>query len=173
MNNTLTVRSTVIPINNTRAFLYETLFIVLAVAFPAICHLTGAPVSFLLPMHWTIILGGLVYGWRGGMVSGLISPVLSYLITGMPFPPMILPMTAELFTYGAVTGFAKERLNLNAFVSVAIALISGRIVYVFAIYIFSNGLNIPGYLESALLPGIAAGVLQIALIPSIAKFWKK
>jgi hypothetical protein len=172
MNNTLTVPNGVLPINNIRAYFFETLFIILAVAFPAICHLTGAPVRFLLPMHWTIILGGLVYGWRGGMISGLISPVLSFLITGMPFPPMILPMTAELFTYGAVTGLAKEKLNINAFASIAIALISGRIVYIFSIYISSSGLNIPGYLESALLPGIVAGILQIALIPFVAKFWK-
>jgi uncharacterized membrane protein len=172
-NNSLAIQHKVLSLSNRRAYLFETLFIILAVALPAICHLIGAPVRFLLPMHWTVVLAGLVYGWKGGAISGLLSPALSFFITGMPYPPMIFPMTAELFTYGAITGLARERLNLNAFTSIAIALISGRIIYIFTFLIFSGGLNIPGYLESALLPGIVAGVLQIILIPFAAKFWKK
>jgi|WetSurMetagenome_2_1015567.scaffolds.fasta_scaffold138011_2 hypothetical protein len=169
----LTLESKTLPLNNVKAYSFESLFIILAVALPSIFHLLGAPVRYILPMHWTVILAGLVYGWRGGAMAGLLSPVTSFLITGMPLPVMLLPMTAELLIYGALTGLLKEKFKLNSFVSIAIALISGRIIFLLSFILMSRGMDITGYLVSAIVPGLFVGILQIALISFIAKFWTK
>jgi hypothetical protein len=169
----LVIGSNTLPLNNVRAYLYESLFIIIAVSLPSICHLLGAPVRYILPMHWTVILAGLVYGWRGGAMAGLLSPIISFFITGMPLPISLLPMTAELFSYGALTGLLKEKIKLNSFVSVAIALISGRIIFLLSFILMNQGIDIPGYFVFVIVPGLFIGILQIALIPFIAKFWTK
>jgi hypothetical protein len=169
----LAIDSKTLPLNNVRAFFYESLFIILAVALPSIFHLLGAPVRYILPMHWTVILAGLIYGWRGGAIAGLLSPVTSFLITGMPLPVSLLPMTTELFAYGAITGLLKEKFKLNSFVSIAVALIAGRIIFLFSFILMSRGIDISGYFVSAMVPGLFVGILQIASIPFIAKFWTK
>ena len=54
-----------------------------AIALPAACHLLNAPVRALLPMHWPVLLAGLVFGWRGGLAVGLLVPLSSFALSGM------------------------------------------------------------------------------------------
>jgi len=169
----LTIESKTLPLNNTRAYLYESFFIILAIALPSICHLLGAPVRYILPMHWTVILAGLVYGWRGGAIAGLLSPAVSFFMTGIPLPVFLFPMTAELFSYGALTGLLNEKIKLNSFVSVSISLITGRVIFLLSFILLNQGINFTGYFVSAMVPGFIIGIIQIVLIPYIAKFWIK
>ncbi len=157
-----------------RAFIFQGLLISTAVLLPAVSHLTGAPVRILIPMHWPIILAGLVYGWRGGALTGLLAPTISFLISGRPLPIVLPAMTIELFIYGFVTGLLRERFRWNAFASVAVALIIGRVAFIISAvlsgYLSGNYLE---YMKVALLPGVAAGVSQIILLPLLGSWWVK
>lgn len=170
--STIYLGRTTLPLNGLRAYSFQVALIGAAVTLPMIAHLTGAPVRFLLPMHWCVVLAGLVYGWRSGALIGFLTPIVSYLISGFPLPISLPSMTLELFTYGLVAGFLRERAGLNAWLSVAIALVSGRIVYIACVllgnvFITSHVLNI----QAALLPGLVAGLGQIALLPILANWW--
>ena len=126
----------------------------------------------LLPMHWTIILAGLVYGWRGGLLVGLLSPLVSYLISGYPKPLILPSMILELTTYGVLTGLFTEFRKFNKFISILIALVIGRIIFIVSVIILNSYQGeFLVYLKEALLPGIFAGVLQIILLPLIATWW--
>lgn len=166
------VRTTTLIAWNLQGIAFQSLLVTLAVALPAVAHLTGLPIRYLLPMHAPVILAGLVYGWRGGLATGLLSPLTSFLISGMPFPPMILPMTLELATYGLMTGLFRENARLNSFVSVAIAVMIGRIVFLLTVLIAGSvGTPFMAYLQAAMLPGLIAMAGQIALLPFVAKWW--
>jgi hypothetical protein len=81
-------------------------------------------------------------------------------------------MTIELFTYGIIAGLLRESFKLNAFASVAVALIAGRILFVISILLFGSvSGSIPAYIQAAMLPGLAAGLAQIIILPFIAKWW--
>ena len=84
-------------------------------ALPALIHLLGLPVRQLLPMHWPAILAGLVYGWRSGAVIGAASPIVSYLISGMPSEPRasdIIPIAVfSLFLSLAATVYPSWRAS--------------------------------------------------------------
>jgi hypothetical protein len=169
---TIAVRPTTLIAWNLQGIAFQTLLVTLAVALPAVAHLTGLPVRYLLPMHAPVILAGLVYGWRGGLAVGLLSPVTSFLISGMPFPPMILPMTMELATYGLMTGLLRENGRLSSFLAVTIAAVIGRIVFLLTVLI-AGSVSTPfmAYLQVAMLPGLIAMIGQIALLPFVAKWW--
>lgn len=139
-----------------------------AVLLPALCHLLALPVYFLLPMHWPVLLSGLVYGWRGGLLVGLMAPLASLVFSGMP-PAASLPyIGAELAAYGFAAGFARETLRLKSHASIGAAVIFGRIVYVAAFALFT-GFKTPAW--AMLSYGLAAAVLQIIVLPLLAAKW--
>lgn len=168
------VRKTVLSFWGVRAFLFQLLLITAAVALPVFAHLTGMPVRILLPMHWPVILAGLVYGWRGGALIGFFAPAVSFLISGRPLPEILPAMTLELFTYGFMTGLLREHFRLNSIASVLIALVLGRTVFIISTSLLSAvSANYLQYIKTALLPGLAAGLGQIVLLPFLAGWWVK
>ncbi len=146
--------------------------IIVAVALPPICHLAGVPVRWFLPMHWPIVLAALVYGWRGGAIVGILAPLVSYVISGYPLPVKIPPMTVELAAYGVLIGVFRERLHLNGFLATTLGLVCGRILFLGVILLTAaNEVPFGQYLAVAMVPGLLAVALQVAILPPIAARW--
>ena len=154
-----------------KPLLWQSGLISLAVAMPAAAHILHLPVRWLLPMHWPIILAGLIYGRRSGMLVGLAAPLTNYLITGYPMPHILLPMTIELMVYGFVTGWLREKGSINIFLNVGIALITGRVVFIISIMLTEvYGDSFGEYLLAAMIPGIAGGLGQMVILPILALY---
>ena len=162
-----------LPATKPRALsIHALLLITAAVVLPAVAHLTGISVRHLLPMHWPVLLVGLCYGWRSGLVVGLAAPSLSYLLSGMPYPVMIPAMTVELATYGALAGLFRERFELNGFVAILLAILGGRLVFIATVAVTGATSDaLPVYLAAALAPGLPAALAQIGLLPPAAAWW--
>ena len=156
-----------------KSLVFQFILVASSVALPAAAHLAGAPVRFLLPMHWPVLLAGLAYGWRGGALVGLAAPIASYAVSGYPLPPILPAMTIELFVYGLFAGLLRERLHLNGFISVAVAVVIGRLAFMTAAVMTGGVLLNAEYLKAALLPGLPAAAVQIALLPVLAGWWVK
>jgi hypothetical protein len=155
-----------------RAYVFQLILISAAVVLPIVAHSLSAPVRYILPMHWPVILAGLVYGWRGGALTGFFAPVVSYIISGYPLPHIIPSMTVELLAYGMVAGLLREHYHYNAVASTAIALVVGRIIFILSIFILNPiGTSYMQYFQVALLPGLIAAVFQIALLPFVSRWW--
>lgn len=162
-----------LPAWGTRALSLQALLLISAsFLLPAAAHLSGLPVRWLLPMHWPVLLVGLVYGWRSGLLVGLAAPGLSNLLSGMPLPVILPSMTVELAAYGLLAGLFRQTLRRGAFTSTAAALVGGRLVFVaIAVATGATKPTLPLYLQAALLPGIAAALAQLALLPLLASWW--
>ena len=134
----------------------------------------GLPVRQLLPMHWPAILAGLVYGWRSGAVIGAASPIVSYLIAGMPRPAVLPSMTLELAAYGFIAGFMIEVLQRGRLQAALASVIGGRLVFL-AVMVFTGAIttSLPVYLQAAMVPGLAAALAQVVLLPLLANYWVK
>jgi uncharacterized membrane protein len=173
-HTSISIPKPTLALSGTRAYVSQTFLIGIAIVLPLIAHLTGAPVRYLLPMHWPVILAGLIYGWRSGALIGLLAPVVNYLLSGFPLPAILPSMTVELLTYGLVAGLLRERFSMSAWLAVTLALIAGRLVFIISVFIAhvvtSNYL---GYFIPALLPGLVAGLGQILFLPMLAQWWVK
>ncbi len=139
---------------------------------PAVVHLAGLPVRLLVPMHWPAILAGLCYGWRSGALIGGLSPVVSYLISGMPHPVVLPAMTLELAAYGFFAGFVLQVLQRGRLQAALASLVGGRLLFL-AVMVFSGAVTtpLPMYLENAMRPGLAAALAQLILLPLLAGWW--
>lgn len=152
--------------------------VALAVLLPQLAHLAlgeQAGMRFL-PMYLPVLLGGCLLGWQWGLGIGLLSPLVSYLITsaaGTPMPALArLPfMMAELAVFAVVCGVFSDKIARNglmAFPAVLLAQLGGRSVFLLSAAAFSgvSPLN-AAMVWSQIQTGFAGLLIQAVLAPVI------
>lgn len=152
--------------------------VVLAVLLPQLAHLAlgeQAGMRFL-PMYLPVLLGGCLLGWQWGLGIGLLSPLVSYLITsaaGAPMPALArMPfMMAELAVFAVICGVFSDKIAKNglmAFPAVLLAQLGGRSVFLLSAAAFSgvsplNAAMVWGQIQT----GFAGLLIQAVLAPVI------
>ena len=156
----------------TRFITHTALFLALAILLPVAFH-TLVWGRVLLPMHIPVLLAGFLVGPTSGLLVGLLAPILSQFLTGMP-PSYAVPlMTMELATYGLIAGLTYKRWNWNVYVCLIVAMILGRAMFSLGILLLGPFLAIPyditGYfaLTGPLFAGLPGIIVQLAIIPVI------
>ncbi|MCL2036948.1 MAG: DUF1893 domain-containing protein [Oscillospiraceae bacterium] len=152
------------------------LFVALGVIIPQFTgHLAGEGGGrVFLPMHIPVILSGFICGPFYGGIVGILSPVMSCIVTGGAMPsvyPMLPIMCVELFTYGFVGGLWVRRFKQNVHTGLILAMLSGRIMYGAAYWTLLlhhtdgpfKALSVWNAITTG-LPGIA---IQLVIIPQI------
>ena len=148
--------------------------IALCIVLPMAFHMIPQGGKIFLPMHIPVLLCGLICGAPYGFFCGLLGPVLSSVLTGMP-PSAILPsMTVELACYGLVAGimiyFLKTNNRfLNLYTSLITAMLAGRVLNgIVNAFIFSVGsYSLKMWLTASFVTSLPGIVIQLAIIPSI------
>ena len=146
-----------------------------AVLFPQVIHLIGkwshsgnALGTILLPMHFAVLLSGLILGPVAGGMIGAASPLISHLLTGMPNADQVFLMCVELAVYGICTGLISKK-KIAVPLKILIAQIAGRIVKLFVAALLTLALGdfalSVGSIAMTFLNGIPGMILQICLIP--------
>ncbi len=148
--------------------LFISVFTFLAILLPYACHQFGLGGSIFLPMHFAVIFAALVIGLRGGIVVALISPTLSFAISGMPPLTSLLPMTIELVAYAVFINLFAKQLKLPVLAALLLAMLTGRVVVILVGVMmagsFAGAVNFK-HLFVASIPGI---LIQLAFIPPLA-----
>ena len=150
--------------------------VALAVLLPQLCHLAfgAAGGVLLLPMYLPVLIGGCVLGWKWGLGVGILSPVVSFLLTlaiSEPMPAAVrLPyMIAELAVFAAVSGAFSKKIAKNswmAFPAVLLAAVAGRCVFLALAAIFQSVSPLSFALVwSQVQTGLLGLVLQAVLVP--------
>lgn len=148
--------------------------LVSAVVLPQLVHIIGRIFGMgtslgetFLPMHLPIILIGLLAGSYAAGTAGLLSPLLSFVLTDMPKSTMLPFMMIELCVYGICAGLLKD-VKLPVIIKVLIAQIAGRAVRAGAIavgfYAFGTEVH-PSVILTSITAGLFGIILQLVIIP--------
>lgn len=147
--------------------------IALCYVLPIAFHAVGLG-SVLSPMHIPVLLCGLICGGGAGLLCGLIGPVLSSLLSGMPPVLMLVRMIPELCIYGLVGGAVMKRLHTGSnakdvYISMIVAMIAGRIVGGIATAVFfmvTSGVYSVGlWFTSYFIESVPAIAIHLVLVP--------
>lgn len=160
----------------TRSLTLSSLLIATGILVAVIFHATGIGGKVALPLHYPALLAGFLLGWHWGLWVGLIIPLLSALITGMPpLIPSALLMAPELAVYGASAGLLRKLIGL--YPSLIVALILGRLAWGAAVWVLTPllGLKIPvlAALAGALVTGLPGIIGQIVIVPLLVSRLEK
>lgn len=129
----------------------------------------------LSPMHIPVLLCGLVCGGGYGLVCGVVGPILSYLLSGMPAPPHLFTMIPELAMYGLASGLLMKLIRtgrpvVDIYAALISAMLLGRILGGVVKALFYTGgqayglsMWISAYFVST-LPGILCHIILLPLL---------
>ncbi len=132
--------------------------------------------AMLAPMHLPIIICGLLCSPMYGLIIGLLSPLLRFVIFGMPpLFPIGIAMSFELATYGLVASLLYKKYGI--YKSLITTMILGRMIWgitMAGIAGFSDisfGLN--AFFTVAFINSFPGIMIQIVFIPVIIKAIKR
>ena len=168
----------------TRKLVLSGLFLALAMLLPLVTAQNQALGNMLCPMHFPVLLCGLVCGGAYGMAVGAIAPILRFFIFNTPpLLPTGTAMAFELAVYGLVSGlvsntFAKKvKEPARVYISLATAMLAGRLVWGCVMWFIQKSLGadftMKMFLTQAYVTAVWGIVIQLAIIPPIAALIKK
>ena len=117
----------VLKYTDIQSFILTFVFVSLAVSVPWVFHHFHLAGPTFLPMHIFVLVAGLAFGWRAGLVVGLFTPLSSYVVSGMPALQILPQIVVELSAYGLIAGILRERFNLRVVWSLLGAMAGGRL----------------------------------------------
>jgi len=164
----------IIKVKNIELITFSVIFVTLAVALPWLAHQFNLAGPTFLPMHLFVLTAGLLFGWRAGLMVGLFTPLVSYLTSGMPLAPVLPQITLEVMAYGFFAGLFREKLKLNIYFSLLLALLAGRLILLTTVWILGTSfLASLTALEKAITLGWPGILIQLALVPMLVIKLKK
>ena len=110
-----------------KTYLAAALFIVGNIVVPQLCHLIPNGGLMLLPIYFFTLVGAFTCGWKVGILTAVLSPLVNCVLFGMP-PVASLP--AILFKSLALVGaiaLVSKKMDFSL-LSVAIAVLSYQLV---------------------------------------------
>ncbi len=159
------------------------LFIALGIVIPIAFHAVGGgrlgPV--FLPMYLPVLVCGMLVSPGIALAVGVLTPVLSSALTGMPPVLPTLPLMAvELGAMGVVASLLHQRTRLPALLATPITLVAGRAVLGLCVLgavsllpadllaSLPSAMRQPGtYLLAATVTALPGLVLQLIAVPAV------
>lgn len=151
------------------------LCIALCYVLPPAFHALNLGMAFS-PMHLPVLLCGLACGWPYGALCGIMGPILSSLLSGMPAAAQLPYMIPELCAYGLFSGLLLSLIRtgrpyLDLYLSLLPAMLLGRIIggavralfYLSTAQEYSLALWAGAYIAGT-LPGT---IVQLVVLPAL------
>ena len=160
---------------NLQKLVLSAMFFALGLVLPLLTGQIREIGNMLLPMHFPILLCGLICGWKYGAVTGFFVPIIRSLIFGMPvLYPNAIGMAFELLTYGLLAGllFEKSRWHCIKALYKTIKTL-GILATIFMLGIGDEGFTFAVFLSKGLINAIPGLILQFTLIPAIMLILKR
>lgn len=118
-----TVKLYSLEYKNAKTYLVATLFIAGNIVFPQLCHLVGlGPV--LLPIYFFTLIGAYKYGWKVGLLTAILSPIINSALFGMPMVSVLPAIITKSVLLAVAAGWAAVH-----FQKVSIILLIGVVLF--------------------------------------------
>lgn len=146
------------------------LLLTLGILLPIIFHSINLLGNVFLPMHITVFIGGFFLPPSIAVMLGVMTPLISGVITGMPpLFPMAIIMAFELGAYSFI--ITRTRNNLSVVKSLIVAMVGGRIVAGLIVFVMATvfGVDLSPllFVKTAIVTGLPGIVLHLILIPIV------
>ena len=107
-----------------RAWLMAAAFVAGNIALPQLCHLLPQGGLILLPIYFFTLIAAYKYGLWVGLATAVLSPVVNYLLFGMPAAGALAPILIKSVALAFAAAYAAKwsgRVSLLAIVGAVLA----------------------------------------------------
>lgn len=136
-------------------YLFALLFIVGNIALPQLCHLIHLGGPTMLPIYFFTLVGAYKYGFKVGLLTAILSPLINSALFGMPAVAVLPAMLAKSVVLAVAAGYMAnrfQRITIPALLGVVLAyqvvgtLIEWAIVGNFYLAVQDFRIGVPGML---------------------------
>ena len=107
-----------------KTYLFAGLFVIGNIALPQLCHLVPGGGLTWLPIYFFTLIAAYKYGFRVGLLTAILSPVVNYLLFGMPpleVLPAILAKSTILAGAAAYLAHRFDKISILAIIGAVLA----------------------------------------------------
>lgn len=108
---TTTVRLYSLNYSNMKTYLAASLFIVGNILFPQLFHFIPQGGITWLPIYFFTLIGAYKYGWKVGLLTAVLSPIINSLLFGMPMPVALPAILLKSVLLAIAAGWAAQRFG--------------------------------------------------------------
>jgi hypothetical protein len=134
------------------------LFVIGNILLPQLCHIVPMGGPRWLPIYFFTLVGAYCFGWRVGLFTALLSPVLNSLLFGMPALPVLPSILLKSIVLALAAAYAAKRSGKVTLLAL------GGIVLAYQLIGSLGEWGLSGSLQSALQDfhiGVPGMLLQI------------
>lgn len=114
--------------SNARTYMAASLFVLGNLVLPQIFHLVPQGGITWLPIYFFTLVGAYKYGWKVGLLTAVLSPLINSLLFGMPLPVALPAILLKSVLLAATAGFAAHRFQRISLPILAMVVLSYQIV---------------------------------------------
>lgn len=110
--------------NQAKTYLVAALFVCGNILLPQLCHLVPQGGLKFLPIYFFTLIGAYKYGWRVGLLTAILSPLVNSALFGMP-PAAALPSILFKSVFlAAIAGFTAAHFRKASLILLAAVVIA-------------------------------------------------
>ena len=96
---------------NANTYLFAFVFIVGNVVLPQLCHLVHLGGPAMLPIYFFTLIGAYKYGFKVGMLTAVLSPLVNSFLFGMPSVTILPAILVKSVLLALVAGYMADRFR--------------------------------------------------------------
>ncbi|MDE6861966.1 MAG: ECF transporter S component [Alistipes sp.] len=116
---TSSVRLYTLQADNLKTYLAASAFVMGNILLPQLCHLIPEGGMRWLPIYFFTLVGAYKYGWRVGILTAVLSPMLNSWLTGMPAVQMLPVIECKSLMLALAAGIVAARRKSVSILSIA------------------------------------------------------
>ncbi len=123
---------------NVKTYWTAALFIAGNILLPQLCHLIPQGGIQWLPIYFFTLIGAYKYGWKVGLLTAIVSPIVNSMWFGMPASAMLPAILFKSILLAAIAGYVAKRFQKVSILLLASVVISYQLVGTIAEWIWTG-----------------------------------
>lgn len=106
---TTTIKLYSLGYDEAKTYMVASLFIIGNIVLPQLFHLVPKGGMIWLPIYFFTLVGAYKYGWRAGLLTAVISPIVNSLLFGMPMAAALPAILLKSVLLALCAGYVARR----------------------------------------------------------------
>lgn len=125
--NTITVQKEQFGFREARTYLAAAVFVVGNIVVPQLCHLIPNGGLMFLPIYFFTLVGAFKYGWKVGLITAILSPLVNCALFGMPPVASLPAILVKSISLAVAAGLIGKHMCFSIW-SVVLAVVAYQLV---------------------------------------------
>ena len=117
-----------LPYREAKTYWVASLFVAGNVVLPQLCHLIPQGGVMWLPIYFFTLIGAYKYGWRVGVLTAVLSPLVNSALFGMPVVAVLPAILLKSCVLALVAGFVAAKFRRASLLLLAAVVLAYQII---------------------------------------------